>query len=214
MMMLTSIVNIRTSECGSDASAEVTDNVLSWIYTFYTKSTDNDRPRAYRKALEALVEAIEKDNTNKQRKAILFVKNTLTYVLKENAEMLQIIFEENDNNEINESRILFTIHSRFQLKFYCYLYAKKCGISIRSLRFSHRGKMMFPSDMADGTSKTLDLRDNDVITVHLLSDPNKENMTDTSNQKHTVTTNNKNKVAWKIKPREGTNETGQAHHDR
>jgi hypothetical protein len=50
MMMLTSIVNIRTSECGSDASAEVTDSVLSWIYTFYKKSTDNDRPRAYRKA--------------------------------------------------------------------------------------------------------------------------------------------------------------------
>ena len=54
MMVLTSIVNICTSECGSDASAEVTDNVLSWIYTFYKKSTDNDRPRAYRKALEAL----------------------------------------------------------------------------------------------------------------------------------------------------------------
>jgi hypothetical protein len=33
--------------------------------------------------------------------------------------------------------------------------------------------------------------------VHLLSDSNKENMTNTSNQKHMVTTNKKNKTSWK-----------------
>jgi hypothetical protein len=221
MRMLTSIVNIRTSECGSDASAEVTDNVLSWIYTFYKKSTDNDRPRAYRKALEALVGVIEKDNTKEQRKAILFVKNMLTYVMKENLELLQIIFEEKrwrviredgvcvrvrrgfgvfgvgDNNEANDSRIIFTIHSLFQLKGYCNLYAKKRGISIRLLRFSCKGKMLFLSDRRGGTPETLGIRDNDVITVHHQSDFNKENMTDTSNQKHMVMTDKKNKVAWK-----------------
>ena len=78
---------------------------------FIKKSTENDRPRAHRKALEALVGVIEKDNTNEQRKSILSVKNMLTILTKENAEIMQIFFEENDNNEANESRILFTIHS-------------------------------------------------------------------------------------------------------
>ena len=61
--------------------------------------------------MEALVGVIEKDNTNEQRKSILSVKNMLTILTKENAEIMQIFFEENDNNEANESRILFTIHS-------------------------------------------------------------------------------------------------------
>ena len=52
--------------------------------------------------------------------------------MKENLELLQIIFEENDN-ETNDSRIIFAIHSLFQLKFYCKLYAKKRGISIKLL---------------------------------------------------------------------------------
>jgi len=43
MRMLNSIVNIRTSECGLYAHAEdaVVDKVIPWIYTFYTKSTEN-----------------------------------------------------------------------------------------------------------------------------------------------------------------------------
>ena len=56
---------------------------------------------------------------------------------------------------------------------------------------------MFPSNMGGETSTTLGIRDNDVIMVHHQSDSDKENMTDTSNQKHTVTTDKKNKVAWK-----------------
>ena len=116
--------------------------------------------------------------------------------MKENPEMLQIIFEENDN-ETDDSRVIFTIHSFCTLKFYCNLYAKKRGISIKYLRYSYKGKLMFLSDMADGTFKTLGFRDNDVIMVHLLSDSNKENMTDTSNQKHMVMTDKKNKVVWK-----------------
>ena len=97
---------------------------------------------------------IEKDNTNDQRAAILSVKKILTILMKENLELLQIIFEEKrwrvirkdgvcvqvgrgfgvgDNNEANDSRIIFTIHSLFQLKGYCNLYAKKRGISIRLL---------------------------------------------------------------------------------
>ena len=72
MRMLNSIVNIRTSECGLYAQAEdtVVDKVIPWIYTFYTKSTEN---YAYRKALEALVEVIEKDNTSIQRASIFFL---------------------------------------------------------------------------------------------------------------------------------------------
>ena len=134
MRMLTSIVDI--PECGSYAKAEAVDKVLSRIYTFYTKSTGNDRPRAYRKALEALVEVIEKDNTNDQRAAILSIKHILTYRMKENLELLQIIFEENDNNETNIPIIIFTIHTLSPLKCYCNLYAKKRGISIKYLRFS------------------------------------------------------------------------------
>ena len=180
-----------------DPTAEVTYNVLPWIYRFYIKSTHYDRPRiVYRMALEALVEVIERDNTNEQRKAILFVKKILIFMMKENPEMLQIIFEEHDN-ETNDSRIIFTIHSRFHLKVYCKLYAKKRGISIKYLRFSYKGKLMFLSDMTDGTPETLGIRDNDVIMVHHQSDSNKENMTDTSNQKHMVTTDKKKKVAWK-----------------
>ena len=133
MRMLNSIVDMHTSECGSDATAEALETALSWMYTFYTKSTENDRPRAHRKALEALVGVIEKDNTNEQRKAILVVRDLLTILTKKNAEMLQIFFEENDNNEINESRVIFTIHSLSPLKFYCKLYAKKRGISIKLL---------------------------------------------------------------------------------
>ena len=68
---------------GSFATAEAVDKVNSWMYTFYRKSTENDRPRAYKKALEALVGVIEKDDTNDQRKVILFVKNMLTNVMKE-----------------------------------------------------------------------------------------------------------------------------------
>ena len=70
MRMLNSIVDMHTSECGSDATAEALETALSWMYTFYTKSTENDRPRAHRKALEALVGVIEKDKTNEQRKVI------------------------------------------------------------------------------------------------------------------------------------------------
>ena len=89
MRMLNSIVDMGTSECGSTsecglyATAEAVDKVHSWMYTFCTKSTKNDRPCAYRKALEALEGVIEKDNTNDQRKVILFVKNMLTNVMKE-----------------------------------------------------------------------------------------------------------------------------------
>jgi len=57
--------------------------------------------------------------------------------------------------------------------------------------------MMFPSNMGGETPTTLGIRDNDAIMVHRQSDSNKENMTDTSHQKHTVTTNKKSKVAWK-----------------
>jgi hypothetical protein len=110
--------------------------------------------------------------------------------------MLQIVFEENDS-ETNDSRVIFTIHSLCTLKFYCNLYAKKRGISDKSLRFSYKGKMFFPSDMGGETPTTLGIRDNDVIMVHRQSDSNKENMTDISNQKHTVTSNKKSKVAWK-----------------
>jgi hypothetical protein len=197
MRMLNSIVDIGTSECGSDPTVYEFNKVLLWIYTCYTKSTGNDRPRAYRKALEALVKVIEKDNTSDQRAAILFVKKILTYLMKENLELLQIIFEENDNNETNESRVIFTIHTLSPLKGYCNLYAKNRGISIKYLRFSYKGKMLFLSDRRGGTPETLGIRVNDVIMVHLLSDSNKENMTDTSNQKHMATTNKKNKMVWK-----------------
>ena len=196
MRMLNSIVDIGTSESGQYNSNARGDKVLPWIYTFYKKSTDCDRPRAYRKALEALVEVIEKDKTNEQRKVIFFVRDVLTYMMKENPEMLQIVFEENDS-ETNDSRVIFTIHSLCTLKFYCNLYAKKRGISDKSLRFSYKGKMFFPSDMGGETPTTLGIRDNDVIMVHRQSDSNKENMTDISNQKHTVTSNKKSKVAWK-----------------
>jgi len=125
----------------------------------------------------------------------------LTNVMKDNPEIMQIIFEENDINETNDSRVIFAINSRFRLKFYCNLYAKKRGISIRSLRFSYKGKMLFLSNMTDGTPKTLGIRDNDVIMVHHQSDSNKENMTDTSSHKHNVTTDKKNKVAWKTSSR-------------
>ena len=123
MRMLNSIVDMGTSECGSTsecglyATAEAVDKVHSWMYTFCKKSTENDRPRAYRKALEALVEVIEKDKTNAE------------------------------------------------------------------------------------TPTTLGIRDNDVIMVHHQSDSNKENMTDTSSHKHNVTTDKKNKVAWKTSSR-------------
>ncbi len=146
MRMVNSIVNTCTSECGSDVKAEAVETVHSWMYTFYAKSTKNDRPRAHRKALEALAGVIEKDNTNEQRKAILSVKNMLTILTKENAEIMQIIFEENDNNETNKSRVIFTIHSLSPLKCYCNIYAKKRGISIKYLRFSYKGKMTLPSD--------------------------------------------------------------------
>ena len=95
MRMLNSTVDIGTSECGSTsecglyATAEAVDKVHSWMYTFCKKSTENDRPRLYRKALEALVEVIEKDNTSVQRASILYVKNMLTNVMKDNLEIMQ-----------------------------------------------------------------------------------------------------------------------------
>jgi len=132
MRMLNSIVDIGTSESGQYYANARAGKVLSWIYTFYKKNTDYDRPRAYRKALEALVEVIEKNKTNEQRKVIIFVRDVLTYMMKENPEMLQIVFEENDS-ETNDSRVIFTIHLLCKLKFYCNLYAKKRGISDKSL---------------------------------------------------------------------------------
>ncbi len=78
------------------------------------------------------MEVIEKNKTNEQRKVIIFVRDVLTYMMKENPEMLQIVFEENDS-ETNDSRVIFTIHLLCKLKFYCNLYAKKRGISDKSL---------------------------------------------------------------------------------
>jgi hypothetical protein len=97
----------------------------------------------------------------------------LTILTKENAEMLQIVFEENDS-ETNDSRVIFTIHSLCTLKFYCNLYAKKRGISDKSLRFSYKGKMFFPSDMGGETPTTLGIRDNDVIMVHRQRTPTRK----------------------------------------
>ena len=110
MRMLKSAVDIDIFERGSDAMREAVDLVHAWIYTFYKDSTKNDSPRAYRKALEALVAVIEKNNTSDQRKAIILVKNMLTVLTRGNAEILQIVFEENDN-ETNDSRVIFTTHS-------------------------------------------------------------------------------------------------------
>ena len=112
-----------------------------------------------------------------------FPSEILTFLMKENLEIFQIIFEENDN-ETNDSRVIFdAINSLCLLKCYCNLYAKKRRISDKLLRFSYKGKRMFSRDTRGETPKTWCIRDNDVIMVHHQCDSNRENMINTSNQK-------------------------------
>ena len=89
MRMLNSIVDIGTSESGQYNSNARGDKVLPGFTRFIKKAPIvTGLVHKYRKALEALVEVIEKDKTNEQRKVIFFVRDVLTYMMKENPEML------------------------------------------------------------------------------------------------------------------------------
>merc|ERR1719401_1040603 len=70
-----------------------------------------------------------------------------------------------DANE-GECRTL-SIESSTTLKVLFNDYAKKRGGSLRSLRFSYRGKTLFLSSVGNKTPDQLNMKDQDVITVHV-----------------------------------------------
>ena len=69
-----------------------------------------------------------------------------------------------DTNE--EERHSFSIGSSTTLKTLFNDYAEKRGVSLRSLRFSYGGKSLFLSTVGNRTPDELNIRDQDIITVH------------------------------------------------
>merc|ERR1719401_543679 len=70
-----------------------------------------------------------------------------------------------DANE-GECRTL-SIGSSTTLKVLFNDYAKERGDSLRSLRFSYRGKTLFLSSVGNKTPDQLNMKDKDIITVHV-----------------------------------------------
>ncbi len=75
-----------------------------------------------------------------------------------------IVFEEH-NNGTNYLRLIIKTIPEHSLKFLAKLYAKIRCVSIKSLQFSYKGKMMFLGNVKNKTPNQLGMQDYSVITV-------------------------------------------------
>ncbi|KAL3769625.1 hypothetical protein ACHAW5_008506 [Stephanodiscus triporus] len=164
----------RTHTGATEYLTEMDNIILTWIYRVHRKN--------FEKALGAL-RAIETDDiTVQQKNAIESVKRYVTTMKEvEDSDIVQIVFEEN-NNATDDSRVIISTFSGHPLKPLVKLYAKKRGVSVKSLQFSYKGKMIFMTDVMNKYLNTIGMQDHDVIMVHHESDSNKEIMVDNSNR--------------------------------
>ena len=195
--MLYSILAHHSSQAAIDILiTEYVNIYLTWIYTFHEKN--------FEKASEAL-RAIETDDiTVQQKNAIESVKKYVAAIdqLKQDKDLgiVQIVFEENNTattttktttaTTTTTRTIIITTLSGYPLKPLINLYAEKRGVSVNSLRFSYKGKMIVLSD----TKNRRGMQDHDVIMVHHESDSNKDNTVGNSIQQHNKMTKKKKKI--------------------
>jgi len=76
---------------------------------------------------------------------------------------IQLILVDDANDA---ERTSFDIGASTNLKSFFNDYAEKRGVSLRSLRFSHNDRTMFLSNVGNKTPEQLNMRDQDVVTVH------------------------------------------------
>ena len=98
---------------------------------------------------------------------------------------IQIILVDDTNEDERHS---FDIGSSTTLKTVFNEYAEKRSVSLRSLRFSYAGKTLFLSSVGNRTPEEMQMRDQDVISVHD-TDTNASSSQESSNN----TTNQTNK---------------------
>jgi hypothetical protein len=166
--------------------------VLSWVYNVHGGFVDEAL-----NALKAIASEIEDDAL----KAIAKFEDGLltSWVMNMNGKVIQVIFVEKD---ANVARFGFSNDS---LKCEVKDYARNCGVSLKSLRFSFKGKHLFVSSLGRKTTfADLGIQDMDEIIVHDTSvtnnNNNKENVVNNPVQLHKgKTKKKKNNQTKKVK---------------
>ena len=125
--------------------------MFPWIYRCHGGIVDKAL-----KALEAIESVIENDDH------LQLVKNAMTDILTSyplNEKLMQVVFLEKD---ASDARFAFpnSIVKR-RLEFY----ASSRKVSLKSLRFSHKGKLLFVSSLGQQTLVDLGIQDKDEIIV-------------------------------------------------
>ena len=132
----------------------MTSKMFPWIYRCHGGIVD--------KALKAL-EAIESVIENNDH--LQLVKHAMTDILtswKRNGKIMQIVFVKKDANTSRR----FAFSNDKLLRQHIEDYARKRGVSHKSLRFSHKGKLLFVSSLGRQTLADLGIQDMDEIIVH------------------------------------------------
>ena len=109
---------------------------------------------------------------------------------------IQIILVD-DTNEDERHSFGFDIGSSTTLKTVFNEYAEKRSVSLRSLRFSYAGKTLFLSSVGNRTPEEMQMRDQDVISVH---DTNKPSSQESSSNGNANNQTNKSSSPKKSKP--------------
>ena len=107
---------------------------------------------------------------------------------------IQIILVDDTNEDERHS---FDIGSSTTLKTVFNEYAEKRSVSLRSLRFSYAGKTLFLSSVGNRTPEEMQMRDQDVISVH---DTNKPSSQESSSNGNANNQTNKSSSPKKSKP--------------
>ena len=107
---------------------------------------------------------------------------------------IQIILVDDANKD---ERHTFDIGSSTTLKTVFNEYAEKRSVSLRSLRFSYAGKTLFLSSVGNRTPEEMQMRDQDVISVH---DTNKPSSQESSSNGNANNQTNKSSSPKKSKP--------------
>ena len=92
---------------------------------------------------------------------------------------IQLILVDDTNEDERHS---FDIGSSTTLKTVFNEYAEKRSVSLRSLRFSYAGKTLFLSTIGNRTPEEMQMRDQDVISVHDNTSSSQESSNNTSNE--------------------------------
>ena len=127
--------------------------MFPWIYRCHGGIVDKAL-----KALEAIESVIENDDH------LQLVKNAMTDILtswKRNGKIMQIVFVKKDANTSRR----FAFSNDKLLQHHIEAYASSRKVSLKSLRFSHKGKLLFVSSLGQQTLVDLGIQDKDEIIV-------------------------------------------------